>query len=130
MAFPFLSDPWFDEVEKIMEEAGDVPPPPGTEGLKLNIVVTGAPDGDREVHLAEGRFARGLVDDAPTKLIVPYEVARQVFIDRDQQAGMQAFMQGKIKVEGDMSRIMAMQQGGEPSAEQRAVQDRIQAITE
>jgi hypothetical protein len=132
MAHPFLSDAWFDEVEKIVEEAGELEPAPGTADLKLNIVVTGGPDGDREVHLAAGQFGRGLLDDAPTKLLVPMDIARKVFIDEDRQAGMQAFMQGQIKVEGDMSRLMAMQSSANAPVppERKALQDKIKEITE
>ena len=41
-----------------------------------------------------------------------YAVAKKLFVDGDQAAGMQAFMSGQIKVEGDMSKLMAMGQGG------------------
>ena len=45
------------------------------------------------------------------------------------QAGMQAFMAGKIKVQGDMTKLMAMQQGApDPSAQE--VAKRISEITE
>ena len=38
-----------------------------------------------------------------------YDTARKVFVDQDQAAGMQAFMAGKIKVQGDMMKMMALQ---------------------
>lgn len=128
MALEFLSDEWFAEVRKIRDEV-DPPAPTGPAAdLKLNIVVTGGPGGDKEIHMAGGDFGEGLVDDAPTKLTVPYEVAKKTFIEGDQQAGMQAFMQGQIKVEGDMSKLMAMQ-SQQPSAEQAALQKKIAEIT-
>ena len=40
------------------------------------------------------------------------ETARKVFVDADQQAGMQAFMSGKVKVQGDMTKLMMAQGGG------------------
>jgi putative sterol carrier protein len=42
---------------------------------------------------------------------------------------MQAFMSGQIKVEGDMTKLMAMQSAGGPSPEQLAVQAKLQALT-
>jgi putative sterol carrier protein len=42
---------------------------------------------------------------------------------------MQAFMSGQIKVEGDMTKLMAMQSAGGPSAEQTAFQEKLKAIT-
>ena len=127
MSHVFLSDDWFDAVEALRDEAPE--PPAAMKDLKLNIVVAGGPDGDREVHMAAGQFERGLVDAAPTKLTVPYDVAKSMFIDGNQQAGMQAFMSGQIKVEGDMTKLMAMQSAGGPSPEQVAFQEKIQALT-
>ena len=125
MPNPFLSDAWLDEVEAL-----EAPPAaPGMGDLVLNIVVTGGPDGDRELHSAGGKFERGLVEGAPTKLTVPYDVAKKIFIDQDPQAGMQAFMSGQIKVEGDMSKLMSMQASGGPSPEQEAFTQKIKELT-
>ncbi len=128
MGHDFLSDEWFAEAQKIRDEAA-LPPASGPAAdMKLNIVVKGGPSGDKEVHLAGGEFGEGLLADAPTKLTVPYEVAKKTFIENDQQAGMQAFMQGQIKVEGDMSKLMAMQTQ-QPDAAQAELQKKIAAIT-
>ena len=128
MPSTFLSDEWFEAVEGLRDEAPE--PPAATKDMKLNIVVAGGPDGDREVHMAGGQFERGLIDDAPTKLTVPYDVGKAMFIEGNQQAAMQAFMSGQIKVEGDMTKLMAMQAGGAPTAEQTAFQEKIRALTE
>lgn len=123
----FLSSAWFDELEKLRSEQ---PPVEGAMAdLTLNIVVTGGPEGDTEIHVKGGSFERGLAADAPTKLTVPYDTAKGMFIDGNQQAAMQAFMSGQIKVEGDMSKLMAMQAGAAPTAEQQAFQEKIKAIT-
>ena len=130
MPYTFLSDDWLTEVKKLADAAiaaGDAPAFPA--GVQLNMVVTGGPEGDRELHVSDGVFAGGLLDSAPTKLTVPYAVARAMFVDGNQQAGMQAFMSGQIKVEGDMTKLMAMQSAGGPSPEQLAVQAKLQALT-
>jgi hypothetical protein len=124
---PFLSDAWFDDVEKLRTEAPE--PPAAVKDLVLNIVVSGGPEGDKEIHMAAGNFERGLAEGAPTKLTVPFAVAKSMFIDGNQQAGMQAFMSGQIKIEGDMSKLMAMQAGGGPTPEQEAFTAKIKAIT-
>ena len=126
MALEFLSEEWFAEAKKLADEAGA--DASGQSDLTLNIVVTGGPSGDKEIHMANGEFAQGLVDNAPTKMTVPYEVAKSVFIEGNQQAGMQAFMQGQIKVEGDMSKLMAMQTQ-QPSAGQQQLQAKLKEIT-
>jgi hypothetical protein len=128
MPYPFLSDEWLDEVQKLAADAGAGLTPPN---VQINMVVTGGPQGDRELHVADGAFASGLLDGAPTKLTLPYKVARDMFVIGDQAAAMQAFMSGQIKVEGDMTKLMAMQSqqpaAGGPS--QAEIQAKLQAIT-
>ena len=112
MAHEFLSDAWFEAVQAL-----DAPPPPAVmNGVVINLVVTR--EGGENV-------------EAPTKLTVPYTVARQMFVEGNQQAAMQAFMSGQIKVEGDMTKLMAMQSGGgtpDPAAA-AAMQAKLKEIT-
>jgi hypothetical protein len=70
----------------------------------------------------------GHMDDAEVKITVPYSVARAIFVENNPQAGMQAFMAGQIKVEGDMTKLMAMQ-GGAPDATAAEVAAKIKDIT-
>jgi hypothetical protein len=131
MPHVFLSDAWLDEVKKLAEGAEA---PAGPSDLKLNFTITGGPEGDKDLHVAGGMsaaaFGKGHLADAPTKIIVPFDVAKQMLVDGNQQAAMQAFMQGQIKVEGDMSRLMAMQgAGGAPTPAQQEVQNKIKEMT-
>jgi len=130
MPHPFLSDEWFAAARQIRDEAGDIGPPGGND-IRLNVTVTDAPGGDQEVHLADGVFDRGHVEDAPTKATVSYDVARQVFVDGNPQAAMQAFMAGQLRIEGDVSKLMAVQSSAmAPTPEQLQLQQRLRAITE
>jgi len=129
MGHVFLSDGWFDAAENIRAEFNP-PVPPVLQDLVINLVVTGGPDGDIEARMAAGRFEKGLAADAPTKLSVPYDVARKMFIENDQNASMQAFMNGTIKVEGDMTKLMMMQAAGPPSEESLKVQAAVLEMTE
>jgi len=129
MPYPFLSDDWFTAAKAIRDEAGDVGPPGGNE-ITLNVTVVEGPMGDMEMHLANGVFDRGHVDDAPTKATVPYDVARALFVDGNPQAAMQAFMNGQLRIEGDISKIMAVQGAAmSPSPEQLHLQERLREIT-
>ena len=60
--------------------------------------------------------------------MVDYATAKAIFVDQNPQAGMQAFMAGKIKVEGDITKLMAMQNTA-PDPEAQKIADQIQAIT-
>jgi hypothetical protein len=125
----FLSDDWFAQVDKIRASIGEIPVPQMIKDLIINITVKDAPGGDRDIRLDGGNFERGHKDGAPTKLTVPYAVAKAMFVDGDQTAGMQAFMSGQIVVEGDMTRLMSMQAAGEPSAQAKQLQEQVKAMT-
>ncbi len=127
MAHEFLSDEWMDAVEALNDEAPE--PPAATKDVVINLVVTDSPFGDRESHMAAGKFQRGLSDGAGTTMTMTYDVAKKLFVDQDQAASMQAFMSGQIKVTGDMTQLMKLQTAGPPTAEQEAFQARIQELT-
>lgn len=129
MANQFLSDAWFDEAERIRAEINPAVPDI-IKDLVINLKVTGGPSGDIEAKMDGGRFAKGLANDAPTTLTVPFDVAKKMFIDGDQNASMQAFMSGQIQVEGDMAKLMSMQAAGPPSAEAEKVQELVKAMTD
>jgi hypothetical protein len=128
MAHTFLSDAWFQESERIRAEINP-PVPDAIKNVVVNLVVKNGPEGDVEARIAAGRFEKGLAANAPTKLTVPYDVAKAMFISGDQQASMQAFMTGQIQVEGDMAVLMQMQMAGPPSAEAVQLQERVKKIT-
>ncbi len=129
MGQKFLSDSWFDEVNKLREKAS-IAVPDALKDLVINLAVTGGPDGDIEARMVGGGLERGFADDAPTKLKIPYDVARKMIVESDQSAAMQAFMSGQIQVEGDMTKIMAMSTAGEPSEKALEMQKRISEMTE
>ena len=121
----FLSDEWFDAVDEIVATQGGEAP--SHANVTMNLVITGTPWGDREMHMGakEGKadWGRGHAEAADVTLTVDYDTAKEIFVSGNQQAGMQAFMQGKIKVQGDMSKLMAQQGGGGNEGLQKAIQD-------
>jgi putative sterol carrier protein len=71
----------------------------------------------------------GELENADVTVTTDYETARKIFVDQDPQAGMQAFMSGKIKVQGDMTKLMMMQSTA-PDATALAIAQEIKSITE
>ena len=131
---PFLSDEWMDEAKKIREEyRGKGSPPAHT--IKMNQIITDVPFGDGTMNAymdtssGELEMETGHLDDAEVTVTLDYETAKAIFVDQNPQAGMQAFMAGKIKVQGDMTKIMAMQQGA-PDPVAQEVAAKIKDITE
>ncbi|HEX6592875.1 MAG TPA: SCP2 sterol-binding domain-containing protein [Moraxellaceae bacterium] len=124
----FLSEEWFAKVAELTAAAGNLNVPPALSGLALNLTVSGLPQGNVDIALNGGNFQKGHVAAAPTKLTLPADLLRKIFLEGDQAAGMQGFMSGQIKVEGDMSKLMALQ-SARPSEEQKALFKQILALT-
>ena len=127
MSVEFLSDEWFAKVKEIRESAGDVQAPPALADLVININVK-TDEGEKHLALVGGMIEEGQHDDAATTLTLPADLAKRIFIEGDQSAGMQGFMSGQIKIEGDMSKLMALQ-SAQPTDEQKQLMKQIQDVT-
>jgi putative sterol carrier protein len=122
-----------DEVRKIREEyQGKTQPIP--HKVRMNQVITDVPFGDGTINLHIDTSSGELVmeenhlDEPDLTVTTDYETAKAIIVDGNPQAGMQAFMAGKVKVQGDMSKLMMMQQATpDPSAAE--ISKRIQDIT-
>ena len=123
----FLSDPWFEQVEQFGQEAGELNLPPALAGMIINLKVADS-DKDIEANFANGYLHRGLNDNATTTLVLDRELLQSIITDFDMNEIMGAFMGGKIRVEGDMSQLMAVQTA-RPSAEQKELFKRIRSQT-
>ncbi len=133
--YPFLSDEWVQEGRRIRAEhvGGGIAVP---AVVRMNQVITDVPFGDGTVaaHLdtSSGELVMelGHLENADVTVTLDYDTARAIFVDGTAQAGMQAFMQGKIKVEGDLAKLVAALQQVNPGAFAASeVQRRIKEIT-
>ena len=112
--YPFLSDDWMTEARKIREQyEGKAPPAAHTVRMNLRIGDVPFGDGSIEAHMdsssGELKMDLGHLEAPDLTVGVDYATAKAIFVDGNPQAGMQAFMAGKVKVEGDMTKLMAMQ---------------------
>jgi SCP-2 sterol transfer family len=130
----FLSDEWLDEARAIRSEydgrGGGI-----VHAVRVNLVVVEVPFGDGTVHAhadtstGELILDVGHIDPADLTVTIPYDIARAMLVEGNPQVGLQAFMQGKIKVVGDIAKLMALQTASpDPTAIEIAA--RIQAMTE
>ena len=136
MAYPFLSDEWLEAARSIRAEyAGQTPPVPHV--VRMNLVITGVPFGegtiDAHMDTTSGELVldTGHLETQDLKVTVDYATAKAILIEGNPQAGMQAFMAGKVKVEGDMAKMMALSAapaGADTSAAEMAA--RLKDITE
>jgi len=131
--YPFLSDEWMDEAKKIREEYRGKAAAPAHK-VKMNQIITDVPFGEGTINAhmdtssGEMEMDLGHIDDAEVTVTVDYATAKAIFVDGNPQAGMQAFMAGKIKVQGDMTKLMAMGQAA-PDPTAAEVASRIKEIT-
>ena len=135
MPHPFLSAEWMAEAKAIRaRHAGETTKV--TQVLKINQVVTGVPFGDGTVEsyldTSSGDVVMdlGSLEDADVTVTTDYETAKALFVEQDAAAGMQAFMTGKITVQGDMMKLMAMQTAMPTDEASREIAEEIKAITE
>jgi hypothetical protein len=127
MRYEFLSDEWFAAVDELIANAGDLEIPAAMMAAEVNVTVV-APDRETHLCMKDGLFSRGHHPDAPTRLSLASDLARRIFVDGDTAAGVQAFLAGEMKVEGDLARLVAMQTT-EPSEPQKRLTRQIAAIT-
>jgi putative sterol carrier protein len=131
--YPFLSDEWVDEARKIRQEydgrAGTM-----AHQMRMNLVITEVPFGDGAIdaHLdtSDGqlKLETGHIDPADLKVTLDYATAKAILVEGNPQVGMQAFMAGKVKVEGDMAKLMMLQ--GAPADENaQEVAKRLREMT-
>jgi len=135
--YPFLSDEWVAAARGIRQEYDELRHPV-SKPVRMNQIITDVPfgDGSIDAHLdtssGELVIETGHLDAPDVTVTLDYETAKAVFVDGTAQAGMQAFMAGKVKVQGDMAKLLAAMQEqvapSDPAAAELA--RRIQEITE
>ncbi|HEX2042012.1 MAG TPA: SCP2 sterol-binding domain-containing protein [Acidimicrobiales bacterium] len=118
--YPFLSGEWIAEARRIRAEFQDQTQPV-TNPVRINQVITEVPfdTGEIEAHIdtTSGELEMGLghLDEPDVSMTLDYETAKAIFVDGTREAAMQAFMAGKIRVQGDLTKlIVAMQDQNTP----------------
>ena len=103
--YQFLSDEWVAEAKAIREEyAGDAPAP--AHAVRMNQVITEVPFGDGEINAhmdtsgGEIEMDLGHLENPDLTVTLDYATAKAILVEGNPQAGMQAFMAGKVKVAG------------------------------
>lgn len=114
-SYPFLSDDWIEAAKQLRTEYAERIPTSAVQA-RVNVVVTEIPHGDDgtlEGHIdtSSGQtiIEQGHLDEPELTVTVDYQTAKAAFVTRDQQEVMQAFLGGKILVDGDASKLLALQ---------------------
>ncbi len=132
MTYEFLSPEWILEARVIRDEFDGVEPPAVL--LAMNLTITEVPFGESplKAHLdtSVGVLALdyGHHPHPDISITVDWATAKALLIDGNPQAAMSAFMAGKVRVEGDMAKLVAMQSSS-PDPNSVSVIERLRAIT-
>ena len=133
--YAFLSEDWMNAARDIRARYRDqLPAFPAP--IKINQVITDVPFGDGTVKAyldtTSGalEFELGELDQPDAVMVTDYETARSMIVDRDPAIAMQAFLAGRIQVQGDMMKLMALQGGLPPSEASDQVAEELAAITD
>ena len=124
----YLSQEWLDEFVKL---AVDQPTRPGAT-VKIQYKASNGPDGDVDYYwvIDEGKILDaqlGMVDGADFTMTTAYDDA--VKVQKGELDATAAFMQGKMKVAGNMAKMMSLLPITN-SPEWKALQEKVNAATE
>ena len=134
MTYQFLSDEWMSAAREIRQKYADVAAKVATP-IRMNQVITDVPFGDGTVRAfvdttsGDVVMDLGELDSPDLTLTTDWDTAHKLFVEQDQAASMQAFMAGKIKVQGDMMKMMAMQTSMPSDEIAKQIASEIKAIT-
>ena len=131
----FLSEDWMTAAHEIRDRYHD-DLPEITVSVRINQVITEVPFGDGTisayVDTSDGEFhlELGELDEPDAVLMTDYATAKAMMVDQDPTVAMQSFLAGKIKVQGDMMKLMAMQTAMPANEFSERVAAEIREITE
>ena len=114
MSHQFLSDEWMAAAKSIREKYADQATKV-TSSIRMNQVITDVPFGDGTVALfldtssGDVVMEAGALETPDLTMTTDWDTAHKIFVEQDQAGAMQAFMGGRIKVQGDMMKLMALQ---------------------
>jgi hypothetical protein len=115
VVYEFRSEEWVRAARAIRGEYEDRAPA-SPVALRMNLVVTDLPagrEGRVEAHVdttaGEVDLELDLLDAPDVTVTVGYDVARDLFVAGDPQAAMAAFLGGRIKVDGDITKLLVLQ---------------------
>ena len=124
----YLTQEWLDEGREL---AQDQPERAGASAT-IQYVVTGGPDGDIKYHwvLENGKLAESKLGEmADPEVTMTLSYADSVLVQKGELDPNAAFMQGRMKVAGNMAKVMQLMPLTN-SPEYKALQEKIRGITE
>jgi alkyl sulfatase BDS1-like metallo-beta-lactamase superfamily hydrolase len=124
----YLSQEWLDEGKEFAQEFTERPG--ATARMQYNV--TGGPDGDIKYYwvLENGKLLESkLGEDPDADFTMTLSYDDSVKVQQGELDPNAAFMQGRMKVTGNMAKLMSLMPLTQ-SPEYKAIQEKIRGITE
>ena len=112
MGVKFLTEEWASTMTDALNSSEDFQSAASGQAVKLQQVVTDTPDGGEAKYYftldgGKAQVSLGEIPDAEATLTQSYETA--VAITKQELNAQNAFMQGKLKISGNMMKLMQLQ---------------------
>ena len=110
MAVKYLTDEWAAAAQEALNSNEAFRSAIGTNQATLQQVITG-PEGEKKYFfkLASGQAFVGMGEDPKPDATVSQDYATSVAISKNELSPVAAYMSGKIRVSGDLMKLMTMQ---------------------
>ena len=104
----FLSDTWFDTVEELTRQAGELNIPKAMKSVAVNLTIR---KGDDEIAMCMngGIIEKGHAEKPDVTMSMPDDYALSIMVRGDWSAGMKGYVARKIKVAGNMRKLIPLQ---------------------
>lgn len=111
MGIKFLSEEWATTMTDALNSSQDFQNAASGQQVKLQQVISDAPDGESKYYFTidggKAQVGIGEIADAEATITQNYETA--VAINKQELNAQNAFMQGKLKIAGNMMKLMQLQ---------------------
>jgi hypothetical protein len=110
----FLSSEWIEATRRLREEYRTKATPPAAPPIRMNLVVNDVPFDTNvlQAHLdttkGEPEIELGHLSNPELTVTVDYTTAKSVLVDGNMGAAMEAMQLGRIRVDGDMMKLMTL----------------------
>ncbi len=124
----YLSQEWMDTAKEL---AQDFPETPGAS-VRMQQVITGGPEGDVRYYtvIENGKtIEQSLGEDPDAEVTLTLTYDDSVKMQKAELDETAAFMQGRLKVKGNMGKLMSLMPLTQ-SPEYKAIKEKVTAVTD